>query len=68
LGEGLVPAYGLGSFSVLRNYSSAVLEPHMPATKGFGRPRTHDLREILDAIFCVLKSGCQWRLLPHDFP
>ena len=42
---------------------------HMPAPKGHGRPRVHDLREILNAVFfCILKSGCQWRLLPHDFP
>jgi transposase len=44
------------------------IEPHMPTPKGHGRPRTHDLREILNATFYVLKSGCQWRLLPHDFP
>jgi putative transposase len=44
------------------------IEPHLPAPKGFGRPRTHSLREIIDAIFYLLKSGCQWRLLPHDFP
>jgi transposase len=42
------------------------IEPHMPASKGHGRPRTHDLREILNAVFYILKSGCQWRLLPHD--
>jgi putative transposase len=33
-----------------------------------GRPRVYPLREILDAIFYVLRSGCAWRLLPHDFP
>ena len=44
------------------------IEPHFPAPEGFGNPRTHDLREILNAVFYLLKSGCQWRLLPHDFP
>jgi putative transposase len=44
------------------------IEPHLPTPKGHGRPRTHSLREILDAIFYLLRSGCQWRLLPHDFP
>ena len=32
------------------------------------RPRLHGPREILNAIFYILKSGCTWRLLPHDFP
>jgi putative transposase len=44
------------------------LEPHLPAPKANGRPRIYPLREFLDAIFYVLKSGCAWRLLPHDFP
>ncbi len=45
------------------------IEPHLPAPKDHGRPRIHSLREILDAIFFyILRSGCQWRLLPHDFP
>ena len=33
-----------------------------------GRPRTLSLRQILNAIFYVLKTGCQWRQLPRDFP
>jgi hypothetical protein len=44
------------------------IKPHMPAPKGHGRPRIHSLREIPNAVFYLLKSGCQWRLLPHDFP
>ena len=35
---------------------------------GIERKRKHNLRNILDAIFYLLKSGCQWRLLPNDFP
>ncbi len=44
------------------------LEPYLPAPKAPGRPRLHTLREILDAIFYIVRSGCAWRLLPHDFP
>jgi putative transposase len=44
------------------------LESHLPAAKANGRPRLHSLREILNAIFYGLNSGCAWRLLPHDFP
>jgi hypothetical protein len=35
------------------------IEPHMPAPNGHGRPRAHSLREILNAIFYLLKTGCQ---------
>ena len=44
------------------------LEPHVPPPNNRGRPRAHPTREIFDAIFYVLKSGCPWRLLPRDFP
>src|SRR5919199_6490943 len=44
------------------------IEPHLPTPRAAGRPRRHSLREILDAIFYMLKSGCAWRLLPHEFP
>jgi putative transposase len=46
----------------------AYIEPHIPTPKAPGRPRVHPLREILDAILYMLRSGCAWRLLPHDFP
>ncbi|QCX81753.1 Transposase DDE domain protein [Streptomyces sp. YIM 121038] len=35
---------------------------------GFGRPAQHDLREIMNAILYVDRTGCQWAYLPHDFP
>jgi putative transposase len=44
------------------------LEPYMPAPQARGRPRHHPVREILNAITYVLRSGCAWRLLPHDLP
>jgi Putative transposase of IS4/5 family (DUF4096) len=45
-----------------------VLTPLIPAAKPGGRPRTTDMREVVNAIFYVLRGGCQWRLLPTDFP
>jgi transposase len=45
------------------------IEPHLPTPKAVGRPRRHySLREILDAVFYIARSGCAWRLLPHEFP
>jgi putative transposase len=40
----------------------------LPALKGFGSPRTVNIREILNAIFYVQRSGCQWEMWAHDFP
>ena len=45
----------------------ALVEPLIPATSG-GRPRKTSMRDVLDAIFYVLRAGCQWRFLPKDFP
>jgi putative transposase len=45
-----------------------LLEAYLPASKRRGRPRLHSPREILNAVFYVLKSGCQWRMLPREFP
>src|SRR5215212_9366627 len=44
------------------------IEGHLPTPENEGRPRLHSLREILNAIFYVVRSGGAWRLLPHDFP
>jgi putative transposase len=44
------------------------LEPHLPAPKATGRPKTHPTREILNAVFYIVRGGCAWRLLPNDFP
>ena len=39
-----------------------------PARGLGGRPRTYAVREIVDALFYMARSGCSWRMLPHDFP
>ena len=44
------------------------MEPLIPAAKRGGRHRSVDMREIVNGIFYVLRSGCAWRMLPHDFP
>ena len=45
-----------------------LLEPHLPVPKRRGRPRLHSPRAILNAVFYVSKTGCQWRMLRHEFP
>ena len=44
-----------------------LIEGMIPAYPG-GRPRSTNLRDVADAIFYVLRTGCQWRYLPRDFP
>ena len=44
------------------------LQPWLPAPKTRGRPRSVALREVVDAMRYVLRTGCAWRSLPHDFP
>ncbi len=46
----------------------ALLEPHLPPPRTTGRPRAWPMREIINAIFYVLRSGCPWRMLPDSFP
>jgi transposase len=45
----------------------ALIQPHIPVYPG-GRPRTTDPRDVVDAVFYILRTGCQWRYLPKDFP
>ena len=44
------------------------LEPLLPPPSPRGRPWAHPLREILDAVFYVVRTGCQWRCLPREYP
>jgi len=45
-----------------------IIEPLIPPAKTGGRPREQDMREIVNAMFYLLRAGCSWRMLPHDFP
>jgi transposase len=40
----------------------------LPSDALTGRPRRLSLREITDAVLYIVRAGCAWRLLPHDFP
>ena len=46
----------------------ARLAPLIPAAKPGGRPRRVDGREVCNALFYLTRTGCHWRLLPHDLP
>jgi putative transposase len=45
-----------------------ILEPLIPPAKPGGHPRTVDMREVVNGIFYVLRTGCGWEMLPHDLP
>ncbi len=44
------------------------IEPLIPRPRGQGRPRKASYRELVNAVLYLLRTGCAWRLLPHDFP
>jgi transposase len=46
----------------------ALIEPLLPAAKPGGRPRKTELREVVNAMMYLIRTGCSWRMLPHDFP
>jgi putative transposase len=54
--------------SDLTDEQFAILEPLIPPAKPGGRPREVIMRDVIDGIFYINRGGCQWRMLPHDFP
>ena len=54
--------------SDLTNKEFALIEGLFPARRRLGRPRTTDFREVINAILYLLRTGCQWRMLPKEFP
>ncbi|MDA9504644.1 transposase, partial [Bradyrhizobium sp. CCBAU 11386] len=59
---------GLRYTSDLTDAEWALIARKMPPRRRLGRPREVNLREIVQAIFYILSSGCQWRALPKEFP
>jgi putative transposase len=54
--------------SDLTDVQWAIVEPLIPPAKSGGRPREVDMREVVNAILDLNRSGCQWDMLPHDLP
>lgn len=59
---------GLRCASDMTREEWPLIAPLLPAPKRRGRPRSVDLRAVVDAILYLVRSGCAWRLLPKDFP
>ena len=59
---------GLRYASDLTDGEWQLIAPLLPPARRLGRPRTTDLREVVNAILYVARTGCQWRMLPKEFP
>ena len=59
---------GLRCPSDLTDAEWALIEPMIPPARRGGRPRDVNVREVVNAIFYVLSTGCQWKALPKDLP
>jgi transposase len=59
---------GMRYLSDLTDAEWALVEPMIPAAKHGGRKRSVDVREVLNGIFYVLATGCQWNAVPTDLP
>jgi transposase len=58
----------VGFYTDLSDAAWALVAPHLPPARPGGRPRTTDLRSVVNAILYLLRTGCQWRLMPPCFP
>lgn len=45
-----------------------LIKPMIPAERKRGKKREVDMREVVNAIFYILRAGCSWRMMPHDLP
>ena len=54
--------------SDLTNWQWKRLKGLLPAAKPGGRPRSVDLREVINGILYIVRGGCAWRMMPHDLP
>ena len=46
----------------------SLIKAYFPEYAGHCRPRKHAYRDLLNAILYVMRTGCQWRMIPKDFP
>jgi len=59
---------GLRYASELTDEEWSLIEPFLPKPKPLGRPRTTELRSVVNALLYMLATGCQWRMLPKEYP
>src|SRR5271155_3075584 len=59
---------GLRYPSDLNDAEWVIVEPMIPPARHGGRNRSVNVREVLNGIFYILWTGCQWKALPKDFP
>jgi transposase len=59
---------GLRYANDLTDAEWAMIAPFMPERRRFGRRRSTKLRAVVEAMFYIASTGCQWRQLPKDFP
>src|SRR5438876_41656 len=58
----------LGYSSNVNDAEWATIEPRLPQRNRLGRPPKTEMRSIVNALLYMVRTGCQWRQLPHEFP